>query len=115
MQVGIYLGETSEHVLEVFLYPEMPDEKITVTLPLTMIVRVRKHTAAIESIADALQDVLLAEYRKMFSPQADGLSVLLNVYFLDEDDFLGRKGLSAAVGSLYTPALRVWSSQGCRK
>ena len=115
MQVGICLGETSEHVLEVFLYPEMPDEEITVTLPLTLIVRVKKYTAAIESIADALQSVLLAEYRKMFFPKAEGLSILLNVCFIDEDDFLGRKGLAAAVGSLYAPALRVWGSQECRQ
>lgn len=32
----------------------------------------------------------------------------------DEDDLLGRKGLAAAAGSLYTPALWVWDSQKCQ-
>ena len=108
-QVGIYLGETSEHVLEVFIYPEMLVEEISATLPLTLIVYVEVYTAALESIVDALQNALLAEYQTMFSPSADGLSFILNIYFVDKDDFLRRKALSAAIGSLHTPAIRVWN------
>jgi hypothetical protein len=58
---------------------------------------------------EALQNAVLAEYRKMLSPNTDSLSVFLNVCFVDEEDFLGRKGLAAAVGSLHAPALKVWS------
>ncbi|NLX90292.1 MAG: hypothetical protein GXZ07_01655 [Firmicutes bacterium] len=108
MQAGNFLGENSEHVLEVFVCPEEADEEITATLPLTLVVRVEKHTAALASIAEALQNVLLEEYRKLLSPLADNLALFLKVYFVDEDDFLRRKGLAAAVGSLYAPALRVW-------
>ena len=107
-QVGIYLGETSEHVLEVYVYPEMCHEEITATLPLTLIVHVERYTAALESIVDALQSSLLDEYKKIFSPVTDNLSIFLNVHIVDEDDFLKRKGLAAAVNSLHTPALRVW-------
>ena len=108
-QVGAFLGETSEHVLEVFIYPETPDEEVTATLPLTLIVYEEKYTAALESVVEALQNAVLAEYRKMLSPNTDSLSVFLNVCFVDEEDFLGRKGLAAAGGSLHAPALKVWS------
>ncbi len=107
-QVGIYLGEVSEHVLEVYAYSEMFDEETTLTMPLTLIVRMEKYTAALESIVEALQKALLDEYRKMFSSITDNLSIFLIIYFVEEDDFLMRKGLAAAVKSLHAPALRVW-------
>lgn len=109
VQIGNYLGEVSEHVLEVYAYPETFDEETTITLPLTLIVRMGKYTAALESIVEALQKALLDEYRKMFSPITDNLLLYLIIYFVDEDDFLKRKGLAAAVKSLHAPALLVWS------
>jgi hypothetical protein len=110
-KVGVYLGEASELVKEVFLIMDTQDEELTITLPLTLIVRVEKYTAALASVVEALEATILEEYRKILSPTCDHLLVYVNSCFVEEEDFLRRRGLAVAVGSLHNPATRVWSRE----
>ncbi len=108
-QVGTCLGENSEFVKYVYLYPDTPDEDPILTLPLTLIVYVEKHTAALDSIVDLLQNTLLEEYRVMFAPTTDCLNVFLNIYLIDTTELAKRKGMAASIGALFKPAFRAWS------
>jgi hypothetical protein len=107
-EIASYLGETSELVKELFLYPDELDDGPSVTLPLTLIVRVARQTAALESICDSLQRDLLKEYQKIVCPAGDCLSVFANIALVDDDEFAKRTGLAVTIGSLYSPALLVW-------
>mgnify|MGYP000995724154 CR=1 FL=1 len=110
-QVGSYLGENSESVQDVYMYPDTLEEEPKLTLPLILIVNVERHTAALESVVEAIQYNLLEEYRKMFVPITNNLSVFLHIYMIDLTDLRERRGLAASINSLYKPALRVWSSR----
>lgn len=105
-EVASYLGKESDLVEEAFICAECPDEQPITTSPVTLIVRAKKKTAALESAAEGLQEDLLGEYRKLLS--AESLAVFLDICLVDHDDIACRKGAAALIGSLYTPALQVW-------
>ncbi len=108
-EIGACLGENSEFVKDVYIFPDTLDEDPILTLPLTLIVYVEKHTAALESVVELLQDNFLEEYRNVFSPITDNLSVFLNILLVDMTELAERKGLAASIGSVCKPALRAWS------
>lgn len=111
MQVGSYLGKSSDTVQEVYICPDFDylDEDPILTLPLVLIVHVKKKTAALEAVAEALQSNLLEEYRNLFSPVTDKLNVYLQIFFVDESEMQERKGMASCIGSFFKPALRAWS------
>ncbi len=108
-QVGACLGQNSEFVKEVYLYHDTLDEEPLLTLPLTLIIYVEKHTAALDAIVELLQNNLLEEYRNLFAPITDNLAVLLNIYLIDKNDLNQRKGMAASIGALFKPAFLAWS------
>ena len=109
MQVGSYLGKSSDTVREVYICPDSLDEDPALTLPLVLIVCVKNNTAALEAVAEELEGNLLEEYRNLFSPVADKLNVYLRICFVDESEMQGKKGLASCIGSFFKPALRVWN------
>ena len=106
--VASFLGGVDDLVSEAFLHPDPWDETQLGCLPLTLIVRAERRTAALESLVEGLERELLEEYRKVFTPEADRCVACLNISLVDDDEVCRRHGLAAAIRALHTPAMPVW-------
>ncbi|MEW6080321.1 MAG: hypothetical protein AB1576_00730 [Bacillota bacterium] len=108
-EIGSLLGQADNTITQVYLYPEEAlEENAPPTVPLTLVVCTERRTAALDAVVESLDGDLLAEYRKMVEPAADGVTSFSNICLVEQEELYQRKGLSAIIGSLSTPSFCVW-------
>ena len=110
-QVGTFLGHVDDLVNAVHLHPDYPEEQteaIRTGLPFSLIVCAERHTAALETVIQSLENELCDECRSMLAPVASQYSYLVNISLVDAEDLRQRRGMAAALQSMYTPCLCVW-------
>jgi hypothetical protein len=94
-----------ENVLEAFVLGVEGDDVCTTCFPVTLVLRVTRHTAALESLVSNLED----EIRSYLEQDAAlSVGVLLEIRVVEDEDVRARRGLGAAIRSMWTPALKVW-------
>jgi coenzyme F420-reducing hydrogenase delta subunit/MinD superfamily P-loop ATPase len=114
-ELGAYLGSEAASVKAVYLVePEAMSEELEgeLTSPSTgmdLIVWTGNGKDALQPMAEALCEALLAAYKDLLGSSFAGIHSFLTVDLVDDRDVEERIGVAALVTSLHNPATRIWS------
>ncbi len=115
-QVAEYLSRLDDNLVGVYSYSygdaeEEGDERSSSpTLPLMLILRVRRKTSALNSVVGALDQALLEEYKGLIAPVGDRMGSFLDAQMVDDEEAEQGTGLAVVLRSVYTPATPIWSA-----
>lgn len=116
-QVAEYLRKLDDNLTGVysFSYGDAEDEgeerSSSPTQPLSLILRVRRKTAALNAAVAALDQALLEEYRKLMAPVADRMNLVLDAHLVDDEEAEQRTGMAVVLKSAFTPPTPIWTGR----
>jgi len=111
-QVAEALGALDDHVRSVSLYEfeATPEDRVfgqnPESLPIHLLVRVRRKTSALGALVAALDRALVKDYAEMVGPRR--LGHVLDVQVIDDNDVASRRGIAALLYSLYNRPIQLW-------
>jgi hypothetical protein len=115
-EIADYLGAFDEDVRAAYIFEyEATPEDICFCEengdPMVhLIVQVRRRTAALQSMLQALESALIRSYASLLD--ATETTHLLDVQIVDEEDISRRRGYGALLSSLHHRPLQVWERGG---
>lgn len=101
---SVYLHDVDETGEELGSTPAQP------TSPLTLVVRVKQKSAALEALLEEIDLAVTARYRRLASPAADRLNSLLDFQVVDDQEAREREGYGAIITSFHAPPQQVWTA-----
>ena len=112
-QIGDYLGQMDPLVKAVYLFDTEPIEfneaAASPAAGISIIAQVERKTAALSSLAAALEADLSASRRKIGCSKATPACYFLDVHLVDEADVRQRRGYGALLDGLFTRPFQVWA------
>ncbi len=84
------------------------DDAEPVSLPVVLVLVAARRTAALESVLGRVAAALPACLAKGAGIPGEKAAGFMDVQVIEEEDINAKKGLGAAVRSVWAPALRVW-------
>ena len=112
-QVARYLARLDSSVVAVYIYcygdaeEEGEERHCSITMPINIILHVRRKTAALSSMVDYLDEQLLGYYKRLVSPYGEKMGSLLDVQMVDDEDIARGVGFGVVLRSSYSKPLRL--------
>ncbi len=101
------LAKIDDNVTEAYILGLAGEEDGVRGFPLVMVLSVTRRTAALDSILERIVSELPGQLAA--ATGLDAMRVLMDVQVVEDSDVSARRGLGAAIHSLWAPALKVWS------
>lgn len=102
------LAQLDDNILEAFVLGLEGDDTNAPCFPVTLVLRVACHTAALECIVSHVERELPKHLEHLGGMTEDASTAFLEIRVVEDEDLAKRRGLGAAVTSIWAPALRVW-------
>lgn len=114
LRLAEYVADADETVIAVYLHnwgpaaEEVEADAVGMTSPLSLIIWVRRQTAALRSLLADLDGAITREYKALVAPAADRMCSLLDANLVEDREVGTRTGLGALLASTRERPLRVW-------
>lgn len=115
-EVANYLGITDKTIQVVFFFepegPILPSKRqgaaSRLSPGISLILRVSRKTAALESLIASVISSIEEEYKRVHCPEAKALCNMIDIITVEDEEIERRTGYGALVGSLFMPPMEIW-------